>query len=354
MRRLAFLFLAASLCLSQQSSAFWQSRDSNYNQNIAASGPSCDATHGAAGAFITRANGNVVTGSIITTVLTVTAVTSGNLAVGQTLTGTGVTAATTITSLGTGTGGTGTYNVNNSQTVVSETITGGITAAYAAVYTTMICGLVTDGVWPKLDLLFLFATSDVVTANLNLISTTYSPSIPSLYNVFSANAGYLPAANCNVGTTFNPTTAVSANYTNNSASQFIWTNTATTDFSPAYAWGTSGALNNFIYPYDVGTTAYFGIQDGANFGTTAASSTGAGFFAAVRPSSTTETGYINGSLVVTHTQASPALDNATAVLYQTAHYAGLAAGLGGPITGSDIANLYARLHVYLQTIAGIP
>lgn len=66
---------------------------------------------------------NTVTGSISGTTLTVTAVTSGTLAVGQTISGTGVTAGTTITALGTGTGGTGTYTVSVSQTVASTTIT---------------------------------------------------------------------------------------------------------------------------------------------------------------------------------------------------------------------------------------
>lgn len=66
--------------------------------------------------------GAVVTASITTTVMTVTAVASGTLKVGQTLTGTGVTADTTIVSFGTGTGGTGTYNVSVSQTVTSRTI----------------------------------------------------------------------------------------------------------------------------------------------------------------------------------------------------------------------------------------
>jgi hypothetical protein len=64
----------------------------------------------------------VVTGSIAGTVLTVTAVTSGTLAVGAVLSGTGVTAGTTITALGTGTGGTGTYTVSISQTKGSGTI----------------------------------------------------------------------------------------------------------------------------------------------------------------------------------------------------------------------------------------
>ena len=67
--------------------------------------------------------GAVVTGSISTTVLTVSAVTSGTLYVGQTISGTGVTVGTTIISRGTGTGGAGTYNVSASQTVVSTTIT---------------------------------------------------------------------------------------------------------------------------------------------------------------------------------------------------------------------------------------
>lgn len=64
-----------------------------------------------------------VTGSIATTVLTVTAVTSGVLAVGQQLTGTGITAGTYITAFLTGTGGTGTYSVSVSQTATSTTIT---------------------------------------------------------------------------------------------------------------------------------------------------------------------------------------------------------------------------------------
>jgi hypothetical protein len=55
-------------------------------------------------------------------VLTVTAVGSGTLGVGDVLSGTGVAAGTIITQLGTGTGGTGTYYVNNSTVVSSTTI----------------------------------------------------------------------------------------------------------------------------------------------------------------------------------------------------------------------------------------
>lgn len=67
----------------------------------------------------------IVTATIATTTMTVSAVTSGTLAVGMVLSGSGVTAKTTITALGTGIGGTGTYTVSISQTVGSPiTVTG--------------------------------------------------------------------------------------------------------------------------------------------------------------------------------------------------------------------------------------
>lgn len=71
-------------------------------------------------------------GSIATTVFTDTTHGSGRFTVGQTLTGTGVTAGTMIVSLGTGTGSNngGTYNLNISQTVTAQTITGTATANF--------------------------------------------------------------------------------------------------------------------------------------------------------------------------------------------------------------------------------
>jgi hypothetical protein len=63
------------------------------------------------------------TAAIAGTTMTVSAVSAGTLVVGQSVTGTGVTGGTVISALGTGTGGTGTYTVNNSQTVGSESMT---------------------------------------------------------------------------------------------------------------------------------------------------------------------------------------------------------------------------------------
>lgn len=69
------------------------------------------------------AKGDTITGSISGTTLTVTGVTTGNIAVGQKLIGTGIAAGTVITAAPTPWNGTtGTYTINNSQTVASESI----------------------------------------------------------------------------------------------------------------------------------------------------------------------------------------------------------------------------------------
>ena len=86
--------------------------------NVLSVGQSLSATF-----IASEGAGTVYTASISGTTMTVTAVSTGTIAVGQELTGVGVTAGTMITALGTGAGGTGTYILNTSQTVASTTIT---------------------------------------------------------------------------------------------------------------------------------------------------------------------------------------------------------------------------------------
>jgi hypothetical protein len=89
---------------------------------------SAAASFSAAAATIQTAlnfNDAAFTGAISGSTLTVSAIGSGTLAVGQTLVAGGVTAGTKITALGTGTGGTGTYTVSVSQTVASTAIKAG-------------------------------------------------------------------------------------------------------------------------------------------------------------------------------------------------------------------------------------
>jgi hypothetical protein len=99
--------------------------------------------------------GAVVTGSISGATLTVSAVTSGTLAVGQTVTGAGVAQGTLITGLGTGSGGVGTYAVNISQTVGSESLAaavGGFALAPNSIYVAAYGGeaqAIGEAIWTK-------------------------------------------------------------------------------------------------------------------------------------------------------------------------------------------------------------
>jgi hypothetical protein len=94
-------------------------------------------TTGGVGAYVVNIPQTIASETITATygVLTVTAVGSGALGVGDVLSGTGVTAGTVITGLGTGTGGLGTYYVSPTQTATSTTVsaTGGIETKWVAV-----------------------------------------------------------------------------------------------------------------------------------------------------------------------------------------------------------------------------
>lgn len=84
--------------------------------NIIAQANICDTT-------VALANSFSGTGSISGTTMTITAVTTGTLWVGQTISGSGITSGTTIVAIQQGVGGVGTYRVSVSQTVASITIT---------------------------------------------------------------------------------------------------------------------------------------------------------------------------------------------------------------------------------------
>jgi len=79
----------------------------------------------------------VFTGSTSGTTLTVTSMSSGTIAIGQSLYGIGITAETVITALGSGSGGVGTYTINLSQTVSSSVLN---STAVGARFTATIAG----------------------------------------------------------------------------------------------------------------------------------------------------------------------------------------------------------------------
>lgn len=104
-------------------------------------------TTGGIGTYAVSISQNAASTTISGTygIVNVTAVTSGSFGLGLTITGSSVTAGTIITQLGTGTGGIGTYFVNFTQTVGSESLTGTTTAAVVTFDSIAAAFVVTSG-----------------------------------------------------------------------------------------------------------------------------------------------------------------------------------------------------------------
>lgn len=128
------------------------------------------------------------TASISGTTLSVTAVASGAIQIGQVIgASSGVTAGTVVTGFGTGTGGVGTYTVNNSQTVASKTM-----------YTTEISFTGIPS-WAKR-----------VTVLFNWIGQTSASS--SLFVQIGSNAGVTTGGYIGAKSTLSASTMATANY----------------------------------------------------------------------------------------------------------------------------------------------
>jgi hypothetical protein len=90
---------------------------------------------------------------------------------------------------------------------------------HAADLTTLICGLVTDGVWSKLDALYVFAQQTRPDAQLNLISATYN--LPTTAATWTAYQGMFVGGG-QINTGFNIATAPSPHIVQNSGNIMVW------------------------------------------------------------------------------------------------------------------------------------
>jgi hypothetical protein len=125
--------------------------------------------------------------SVSGTVLTVTKMKSGTIAINQQLIGVGIFSGTVITALGTGTGGVGTYILNNSQTVASTTLN---TAAVAAVVTGSISGTVLTVTGVTSGTLYPGQTIEGTGVSNGTIITALGGTAALSFSITTAGTGY--------------------------------------------------------------------------------------------------------------------------------------------------------------------
>jgi hypothetical protein len=225
---------------------------------------------------------------------------------------------------------------------------GAVSSGRKTTVDTLIKGLKTDGVWTKLERLWLFAAEngpsswkDLTTAsNASLIN---SPS-------FTTDRGYTGnGTNAYIDSNFNLSTATK--FVQNSACIFAWSNTSGAE--PKAIAGTGNTVNT-IYP-NYGGTSYMAVNSTANTQDTAPGSVG--LFSITRSGSNATAIYYNGGLIVVGADpSSPPVNSNLLFLSESSTFTArqvCCGGAGAHLTATDQSNLYNKLRTYM-TAVGVP
>lgn len=229
----------------------------------------------------------------------------------------------------------------------------GLDAPHISAYKALINGLVTDGVWTKLDALYVFATQDPTTSLLNLVSSSFSATVNTGAPAFAADRGYTSLVGNSLTTNFNASTA-GGNYAQNSAHIMLWNNATTVGDSNCQV---DASASEAVYARFSDTNAYFRIQNGSAGGFT--TTTAHGFYLANRSAAGAWQGYKDTAQLGTGTDASSALSNSS--FFVPAESGGntpsadqvSAVGFGGSLSPTDAANYNSRMRAYMTTV-GVP
>ena len=134
----------------------------------------------------------------------------------------------------------------------------GKTTTWTTAYTTMICGLNTDGTLSLFDRLYVLATDSSTNALTDIITNTAAAITGTA--AFTANSGYVSASGT-LNTGLNYSTAT--NYKQNSALLMAWTTGLVNDNNCPIG-EASGAFDIFMSPYTSGNVVN-GISNGGSF-----------------------------------------------------------------------------------------
>ena len=229
-------------------------------------------------------------------------------------------------------------------------------AARRTLINTLIAALKSGGVWTKLDALYVMAAHDAQAAQRNWVADRYNltPVASPTFTVDRGYAGDGAAAYLNTG--FNPATAVSPKYTQNSGFIAVWNRTerAGADVSQMGSRATTVSYVNII-----GRAANGNFVGRLNSGTNALSvamALNAGHFIANRSASNALQGYKNGVSVTTSSVASTAVPDVAMALLARSLVGGspdtftsdqlLSASIGSSLSSGEALALYNALDAY--------
>lgn len=222
-----------------------------------------------------------------------------------------------------------------------------VDSAHAGYVDALIVGLKADGIWPKLDRLWIFAAQNSQSALIDLVALSSATAVnsppfvadrgyTSSYSTYYVNTGFVPSTN---GVT----------YTLNSAHYSAWSLTAAQSTQFTILCVGSSQTNMFVRLNDNNT--YFRINNNASGGV--ANSDGTGFYVGNRSASGGAgcvLGYKNGSQIYSGADGSNFLDTTQIVILDRQI---AATGVGGSLTATEQSNFYNRMRTYM-TAVGVP
>jgi hypothetical protein len=217
----------------------------------------------------------------------------------------------------------------------------------------LIVSLKGDGIWAKLDRLWLFAAEDAASALTDLVATALATTSNS--PTFNADLGYTGnGSNMSIDTGFNASTA--GGLYGDDANWFVWSNTSAGDAGFGRIFGTSPDQTRCI-PRGSDDTTYNRINTASqNVGS---QSTGVGLYGQSHEFSSGETTlYKDGSTIAGPTNTgNGTLDNANFTfltgggVFSPNQCCG--GGFGDYLDATESGNLYTHLRTYM-TAVGVP
>lgn len=240
------------------------------------------------------------------------------------------------------------------------------------VYAALIDGLVSDGVWSHLDVLYIFAANTRNNALINLKQATYSPATSHGTENFSPNNGFIGnGSDFYIGTGFVPPTAAGAGsqYQQDAASVGVYSITDSTTIAGDYYCGSSAGDFSCMLSITPRLDAS-GSQNAMRINESSATSEGfsnanrKGQYLIVRRAGSgagaTEF-YRNGSSLGTSSNVSSSIANLPELAFFAHNHGGSvfdytpdafsAAVIGGSLTGPQSIALCARINNYMTALS---
>lgn len=240
--------------------------------------------------------------------------------------------------------------------------TSGLSGTETDAYKALINGLVSDGVFSKLDCLYIFATKDTTTAALNLIQNNFNLTTGGSGGTFTADVGYTGSSSGSfvLKTAFNPTSA-GGQFAQNSGSLGVYVLNSRSTSADETAIGANDGSDHasWILPkhslgliYDINKSALAKV----------ANSNAQGLWISSRTASTTLSLYKNGNTTAIATDATASsgmvnfgmaifADSTGAATYERYSNDQLSAAfIGGGLSSADMALVAARINTYMTTM----